>query len=202
MKYAIFDENGFPIAFYDPDIHDVIPPEAIPITDEQWQEFILNQGRRKWNFEKGQVEPFNSNDLLTLDELKQQKLQQLISATKSYIEQHYSETKQRSDVADKEYWGSWLVVHNQTYTTDKIYASVYQSVVRIMSGQTTLEQELQNYPEQERQAWEQLIKVGLRVAFVQAVKQEYYQLAQAIQNAQTKEELESIQIQFKTRFPL
>jgi len=150
--------------------------------------------------ENGKIVKKTDDEILR--NLKQQKLQQLISATKSYIEQHYPETKQRSDVADKEYWGSWLVAHNQTYTTDTIYASVYQSVARIMSRQTTLESELQNYPEAERVAWEQLIKVGLRVAFVQAVKQEYHYLAEAIQNAQTKEELEAIQIEFKTKFPL
>jgi len=137
-----------------------------------------------------------------LNELKQQKLQQLIFATTSYIEQYYPEVKQRSDISDKEYWGSWLLARNPNYTTDKIYASVYQSVARILAGQSTLENELQNYPETERIAWEQLIKVGLRVAFVQVVKQEYHQLAQAIQNAQTKEELEAIQIEFKTKFPL
>ena len=56
MKYAIFDEQGFPKAFYDKAIHgDKIPEEAIEITDEQWLEFINNQGRRRWDFEKKEV---------------------------------------------------------------------------------------------------------------------------------------------------
>jgi len=56
MKYAVFDENGFPKAFYDKAIHgDNIPAEAIEITEEQWQEFINNQGRRKWDFENKRV---------------------------------------------------------------------------------------------------------------------------------------------------
>jgi len=49
MKFAIFDNDGFPIAFYSPDIHgDNIPAAAIQIRDEQWQEFISNNGLRKW----------------------------------------------------------------------------------------------------------------------------------------------------------
>jgi len=73
MKYAIFDEQGFPKAFYSPDIHgDNIPKEAIEITDEQWQEFISNQGKRKWDFEKKEVVPYEPPPP-SLDELKQQK---------------------------------------------------------------------------------------------------------------------------------
>ena len=54
MKKAVFDENGFPTAFYSSDIHgDNIPEAAIEITDEQWLEFIENPGARKWS--NGQV---------------------------------------------------------------------------------------------------------------------------------------------------
>lgn len=50
QKYAVFDENGFPKAFYDSDIHSSIPSEAIAISEEQWLEFINNQGKRVWDF--------------------------------------------------------------------------------------------------------------------------------------------------------
>ena len=54
MKKAVFDDNGFPIAFYSSDIHgDNFPAEALEITDEQWLEFIENPGARKWS--NGQV---------------------------------------------------------------------------------------------------------------------------------------------------
>jgi len=150
--------------------------------------------------ENGQV--VRKTDEEVLNELKKIKLKELEEKTKTYIEQYYPEIKQRSDISDKEYWSSWLMARNQSYTAQQIYFLVFQSVAKILSGQTTLNAELQNYPEAERVAWEQLIKVGLRIAFVQAVKQEYHQLAQAIKNARTKEELERLQIQFKTRFPL
>ena len=41
MKYAVFNEKGLPIAFYDPNIHkDRIPSNAIQITDEVWKELL------------------------------------------------------------------------------------------------------------------------------------------------------------------
>jgi hypothetical protein len=82
-KYAIFDENGLPKAFYDKEIHgENIPKEAIKITDEQWLEFINNQGRRKWDFEKKQVVEFNLEDLISSEELKERLKQQIKSIRK------------------------------------------------------------------------------------------------------------------------
>jgi hypothetical protein len=53
MKKAIFDSDGFPVAFYADDINPVIPPGTVDITDEQWQDFLMHQPLRKW--ENGQV---------------------------------------------------------------------------------------------------------------------------------------------------
>jgi len=53
-KFAMFDESGFPTAFYWQDNHTPeVPVGAIEITDEQWLEFIDNTGFRKW--ENGRV---------------------------------------------------------------------------------------------------------------------------------------------------
>lgn len=52
-KMAVFDENGFPTAFYWPGVHDErIPADAVEITDEQWFELIDNAGLRKWDGSK------------------------------------------------------------------------------------------------------------------------------------------------------
>jgi len=40
MKYGVFNEKGLPKAFYDSEIHKIIPSKAIKITDEQWQNLI------------------------------------------------------------------------------------------------------------------------------------------------------------------
>ena len=51
MKYAKFDEYGFPIAFYVPEI--INPPsDAIEITDAQWMEFLDHPGLRIWDGKK------------------------------------------------------------------------------------------------------------------------------------------------------
>jgi len=47
--YAKFDENGFPVGFYPEDVYKEQPEGAIEITENQWREFLENQGRRKWN---------------------------------------------------------------------------------------------------------------------------------------------------------
>ncbi|MCO7736479.1 hypothetical protein NJB95_07620 [Brucella intermedia] len=51
MKYfAMFDEAGFPTAFYCEEIHgDSIPVGVIEITEDQWLEFVDNPGQRRWD---------------------------------------------------------------------------------------------------------------------------------------------------------
>lgn len=49
MKYAIFNADGFPTAFYSDDINTDIPAGVVTITEAQWQEFIDNTGLRKWD---------------------------------------------------------------------------------------------------------------------------------------------------------
>lgn len=81
MKYAVFDDKGFPKGFYSKDIHgNNIPKEAIQITDEQWQEFISNQGRRKWDFETNSVVEYNPEDELTLEDWKERKRKEIAQA--------------------------------------------------------------------------------------------------------------------------
>lgn len=47
QKFAIFDNNGFPSAFYDSDVNADIPAQATEISAAQWQEFIDHAGLRK-----------------------------------------------------------------------------------------------------------------------------------------------------------
>ena len=56
MKYATFDDDGRPTAFFSEDIHGprdnpgtLIPTHAIAISDAQWLEFLNNDGFRKWD---------------------------------------------------------------------------------------------------------------------------------------------------------
>ena len=44
QKYAVFDEKGLPMGFYDSEINTNIPEEAIPITLEVWKELLDKDG--------------------------------------------------------------------------------------------------------------------------------------------------------------
>ena len=58
MKYALFDAEGLPTAFYTQDVHGPLevdgernlayPDGTISITDDQWLDLISNQGKRRW----------------------------------------------------------------------------------------------------------------------------------------------------------
>jgi hypothetical protein len=49
--YGVFSSDGMPVAFYADSINGEtgIPAAAIPLTDEQWREFVGNPGFRRWN---------------------------------------------------------------------------------------------------------------------------------------------------------
>jgi hypothetical protein len=71
MIYTITNNNGFPIAFYSSEYNDNIPPEAMQIAPADWELCVTNPGRYK----------FINNVLIeigtTLDELKTEKFQDL-----------------------------------------------------------------------------------------------------------------------------
>lgn len=46
-KFARFDEAGFPLGFFDPTIN-VIPDDAVEITEDQWRELTTFQDSRRW----------------------------------------------------------------------------------------------------------------------------------------------------------
>lgn len=51
---AVFDQAGFPTAFYPEDAWPKgYPTDAIEITEDDWHEFLDNQGARRWD--NGQV---------------------------------------------------------------------------------------------------------------------------------------------------
>lgn len=47
--FGVFDEKGYPVAFYNSHFHDNIPEYAIEISEEQWREFLTENGTRVWD---------------------------------------------------------------------------------------------------------------------------------------------------------
>lgn len=79
MKHAVFDEYGLPKAFYSADIHgNNIPAQAVEISDEQWMDFLNNQGFRRWDGEN--VVEFAPPALVTTVEEYRTAIQSLIDA--------------------------------------------------------------------------------------------------------------------------
>lgn len=50
MMLALFTEGGLRAAFFVPEIHGgAIPDGVVEITNEQWQDWLSNPGRRRWD---------------------------------------------------------------------------------------------------------------------------------------------------------
>jgi len=193
MLYAWIDKNGLICAT---DRRDLIPE------DVSYVEFpdLDFTDAHKLTVIDGQI--VLKSDSEVLQELKQQKIAEASQLAKEYILQHYPDDKQKSDLADREYYSAYLVTVNQNYTFEEVYRIVSMLAVQVYRGQMTLDQAISQLPENERKAWEQLIKIGLRVMFVQNVKNEFANFVEQIQNAKTVEELRNIQVIYKTKFPL
>lgn len=83
MIKAKFNEDGFPVAFYDTNAYDdcsFIPNDTVVITEEQWQEFLKNQGLRKWV--AGEVVEYTPPEP-PLSEIKKQLKQQVDMAAEN-----------------------------------------------------------------------------------------------------------------------
>ena len=83
MIKAKFNEDGFPVAFYDTNAYDncsFIPNDTVVITEAQWQEFLRNQGLRKWV--AGEVVEYTPPEP-PLSEIKKQLKQQVDMAAEN-----------------------------------------------------------------------------------------------------------------------
>ena len=134
----------------------------------------------------------------TLEERKIELLNELFELTRDNIYQYYSDIKQKSDISDKEFFETYIKIHN----VDEIAfrQAIAQAVQNIFAGTSNFATELANLqtnfpapatanPDEWNFAIEQLLKVAIRVAFVQRCKQVYYTYKQQIANATTEAQL-------------
>jgi len=199
MKYALFDEKGLPLAFYDTKIHTKIPKDAIEISDKVWRKLLTGKyayidgelidiSDKVWDDKKWRAKTKEEK----LQEYKETQIKELNQKTKAYIESFYPDIKQRSDIADKEYWGTYLLSINQNYSLDEIYKTASKYALDIFNKKIKLSDILNKFSETERKAWEQLIKVALRILFVQECKSVYHEILNKIQKATSIEEIDQL----------
>ena len=117
------------------------------------------QDGREFNIEDIQAEA----DRLIAEKLLNDKYNQ----TTDFILQHYSTIKQQSDQADKEYFSTILKAKG----VENLESIVAVKVQNFFAGKT-LEEVVEDVADEDKEAYLQLIKVGIRVTWVQMCKAE------------------------------
>jgi vacuolar-type H+-ATPase subunit I/STV1 len=139
-------------------------------------------------------------DAEKLAEAKQKAINDLSQKASTYILQYYSDTKQRSDVSDKENGESYLAYKG--LDTNAIRKDITSAILSNTDFQTvlnTLNQKYNTNNDQMISYWlSQVLKIGYRQYFVFQVKQEYVSYIQQIQQATS---LPLPSFEFKTPFP-
>ena len=102
-------------------------------------------------------------------------------ATK-YIYSYYPQSKQNSDLADKIYYETFLKAKGYT----DIEAKLVQAVEDFYNGKT-IDEIVANENDDDKEAIIQLLKVGIRVTWVQMVKNKIKELQTEILNEQILE---------------
>jgi len=132
---------------------------------------------------------------LTLDEEKVILLQTLEEKITTHIFSLYPDLKQKSDLSDKEYWSNYLVAKGVEERGFRI--ELIRSVENVYAG-GDFETEVDRltsiifpsgYTIEDRIAIEQMLKVAVRVSFIQRVKAVYRQVEGEIVNAVDKASL-------------
>jgi len=90
--------------------------------------------------------------------------------TKDHILKYYSYNKQNSDTVDANYYATYITRTDTTLTLDAVYNGVSTQAAAIITGKTDLATVVATYPAKLQEGYQQLIKAGIRVGFVQACK--------------------------------
>ena len=183
MAKAWFEGNNI---FVSLDVN-TAPQNAIDVPDNTLpQDLVINNGvlRLKTDAEK-------------LQEKKQQLLEELARTIQDYILQFYPFIKQQSDAVDVENANNYLLLQGIDITalrkdimqeTINNYPNFNTALTNILSKYNPTSNPDMTY-------WiTQLLKASFRFYFIHLVKEEYYQLKQAIQNATTETQLPQIKL--------
>ncbi len=147
-KYAIFNQGGFPSGFYTEDVHgDLIPQEAVEISDEDWQAFLGAPG--KWVWVAGQrqpaPEPSEQERVARTRDLVESRIRAEGSSRLQAIAAPYSEEERESWHKQEKEARAWL--EDSSVSTPLLSAmaasrgiSLEDMVLKVMENVETFEQ--------------------------------------------------------------
>ena len=167
--------------------------------DPLWQEVVCRfTDELKYNKTKKQwVVKYDS---LEMEYARKQVVEQAERILADYIHEHYPDVKQRSDMIDKEYYVSTLLealAKSESNNTSSL-TDVYTVIANVAREVYTQNKTLQDAVKELLSKWnvtnphteiikavEQLLKVALRVGFVQACKNVLRTFKEKLQHAQS-----------------
>jgi len=103
-----------------------------------------------------------------MDRIKKEYAKVLKEKVSRYIFTYYPQEKQNSDLADKLYYENILKAKG----VSKIEKGINNRVIDFYNGKT-IEETIKNISDENKEAYRQLVKVGIRVAWVQMCKDAY-----------------------------
>ena len=98
---------------------------------------------------------------------EQEKIDAKYKECANYILEYYPQIKQASDQADKEYFSTILKAQG----AENLEAEITTRIQNFFAG-STLEDVVANIADEDKEAYTQLVKVGIRVTWVQLCKSE------------------------------
>jgi len=149
-----------------------------------------------FNVKNGSFKTIEAEQAINFETVKAEAVRMLIEATSSHIYSNYPDIKQKSDLSDKEYFETYLKIRN----IDEIAfrKALAEAVEKVYSGVSDFDTEVsalkQQFPTpagdvEWELAIEQLLKVSIRVMFVQLCKAVHRQLKTQIEQATNENEL-------------
>jgi len=139
--------------------------EAIKSIDSSFVFFVNNDGEIVWLDPR----PQPSKELIDakIKEIKkQEEIEIKYKNCENYILKYYSPMKQQSDQIDKEYHMTLLKAKG----IENLELDIFLRIQRFFDGETL--DEVTNVPEEFKISYLQLIKAGIRMAWVQNCKEE------------------------------
>lgn len=111
QKYGVFDADGRPTAFYSSDVHNTVPENAIPISDDDWSDMVSNPGFRKMG-KKGieQCEPRKL--VLTWKQIERQQRDLLAASDFRMLPDYPATEEQRA---------AWVAYRHELRQVNNIY---------------------------------------------------------------------------------